>query len=314
MATPNIYQILELQAKKLELEIALKDAQRYKTAVEAAGFDIWENNLVNGETYGTNRQLFLNLGYVEDELPKTTEETFSKIHPEDLEKALQKIQEHVVGKSDRYTAEMRVKAKDGSWVWTGNYGKILERDENNGVTRIVGLSFDIDQRRIMEETMKELAYTDALTGLGNRRLLMEAGNYEIERGLRYNHSISLLLIDLDNYKLINDTYGHIVGDEVLVQFAHCLKNILRDTDIKVRYGGDEFVILLIESDQQAAVDTAQRLQEAVKAENFGIRESLTISVGQTTLKPNDTLIEMLQRSDRALFEAKKLGKNITVIK
>ncbi len=313
MTQSYIDKIHELESKINELENALVDALRFKEAIAAAGFDVWENNLVTGEVFGTNRQLFLSLGYSEEELPKTVEDTFSKIHPEDLAKALQKVQEHVDGYSDRYKAEMRIKAKDGSWVWTGSYGQVLKRNDEGNVTSILGLSFNIDQRRIMEETMKELAYTDALTGLGNRRLLMESGSHEVERSLRYNHNVVLLLIDLDNYKTINDTYGHVVGDEVLVKFAQCLTAEIRDIDIKVRYGGDEFILLLIETDESGAYDTVHRLQKAVSRNDFGIVDKLTISIGLTSLKPDDSLSNMIIRSDEALYNAKRLGKNQVVV-
>lgn len=307
----DLFQNLKLKME--ELEDSLTEALRYKEAVEAAGFDIWENNFVTGDTYGTNRQLFINLGYPEEELPQSTAETFDKIHPEDLQKALQKVQEHVDGKSERYASEMRIKAKDGTWVWTGSYGRVIERDDQGGVTRIIGVSFDIDQRRIMEETMKEMAFTDALTGIGNRRMLMEAASHEVERGLRYKHPMALLLIDLDNFKHINDTYGHLVGDDILIQFAKCLEHQIRTTDIKTRYGGDEFVVVLVEANEQDALDTAIRLQHAVSQKDFNIPEVLTISIGITTLNPTDTLIEMVKRSDQALYKAKKTGKNKTVV-
>ncbi len=292
-----------------ELEVLLSEAYRSVEAIEAAGFDIWENNFVTGETFGTNERLFSRLGYSPDEIPKTTDETFAKIHPDDLALSLKKVQEHVDGLSDFYQSEMRIMSKSGQWVWTGSYGKVIERNEDGDVTRIIGLSFNINERRIMEETMKEMAYTDALTSLGNRRMLYENGRQELERCRRYNSSLSLLFLDMDNFKIINDTYGHIVGDKILETFADILIKNTRQIDIKIRYGGDEFVVLLIESEETSAKNKADQLCQIIAAHDFGIEEQITISAGYTSSLENDTIEKMISRSDEGLYKAKKAGRN-----
>lgn len=137
------------------LELQLLEYTRTFEALEAAGFDVWENNFATGETYNSNTRVFKSLGYHDDEIPHTLEELFTFVHPDDLTNALALVQEHFDKKTDRYQAEMRIRAKDGSWRWIGNYGKVVERNEKGDVTRFIGVNFDINQRRIIEEALVE---------------------------------------------------------------------------------------------------------------------------------------------------------------
>ena len=146
-------EISELKQRIAELETQLAQNKRAEEALEAAGFDVWENNFVTGTAFGSNERIFTNIGYSADEVPKTLEELFKFIHPDDLKSGLSAILEHFDGKTSRYQAEMRVRAKDGSWRWVGNYGQVKERDADGKVTKFIGVNFDINQRRIVEEEL-----------------------------------------------------------------------------------------------------------------------------------------------------------------
>ena len=148
-------EITQLKNRIKELETKVSELQRVETALEAAGFDVWENNFVTGESYGTNRRIFLSIGYTEDEVPKNLSDIFSYIHPDDLKKGLQQVQEHFDGKTSRYQAEMRIRAKDGTWRWIGNYGRVEERNADGAVVKFIGINFDINKRRIIEEELLE---------------------------------------------------------------------------------------------------------------------------------------------------------------
>lgn len=298
-----------------ELESQIEGLIRYKKAVKAAGFDIWENNFITGDVYGTNANLFRSLGYSEDELPKSMEETFAYIHPDDLKNSLELANAHFKNPDIKYQAEMRIKAKDGSWTWTGSSGSVVSRNDQGQVSSFMGLSFNIDAQRTKEDVIKELAYTDSLTKLGNRRILYETGAQEIERSIRYNHPLSLIMLDIDDFKDINDTYGHLTGDDVLIKLSDCLMNVIRQIDIKIRYGGDEFVVVLLESTQTEAWETAERLRYSVENMETGVKDKISVSMGITDLRPGDTLDTLLARCDNALYESKNSGKNrITLAK
>lgn len=309
MSESNQKTIEILKNRIHQLEKELQESKRAKKAVEAAGFDIWENNFVTGETFGSNYQLFSNLGYQADEIPSSLDDVISFVHPDDLPHVMESVNNHFDGKTDIYEAEFRLRAKDGSWIWTGNTGKVVEKDEKGGVTSFMGLSFNVDEKRYLEESMKRLAYTDSLTKLGNRRILFESGEHEVERAHRYNHPLSLLLFDIDKFKAINDTHGHLVGDDVLLKISEYLFKAIRQVDLKVRYGGDEFIILLIETNLQEAFQTAERLRHAVENMDFALHEQVTISGGVVELEKDEKLESLIQRCDEALYTAKNTGRN-----
>jgi diguanylate cyclase (GGDEF)-like protein/PAS domain S-box-containing protein len=292
-----------------ELEKSLSRCSRAELAIDAADFDVWENNFVTGDTFGTNRRSFESVGYSEAELPKTLGETFQYIHPDDLADALKKVNAHFEGETPRYQAEMRLRAKDGSWVWFGNYGQVMERNEEGQVTRFIGLTFNIDQRRMLEEEIKTIAYSDSLTGLGNRRGFYEMGKAEIARCLRYDRPLSVVMFDIDRFKAINDDFGHLAGDEVLKGIGDCVKATVRDSDLKARWGGDEFILMLPETDAHHAKELAERLLKTLEGYAFYNGIPVTISVGISVLNVEDDMETLVKRADQALYLAKHKGRN-----
>ncbi|WP_051946848.1 diguanylate cyclase [Thermus amyloliquefaciens] len=153
------------------------------------------------------------------------------------------------------------------------------------------------------------AYTDPLTGLRNRRYLDLILERELFRARRYNRPLSLLVLDLDDFKKVNDTYGHPVGDRVLRALARCLEEHLRKSDRPVRLGGEEFAILLVETPLAQAVRLAGRLRQAVAALKVIPVAGLTASIGVAEARPEDSPLSLLKRADDALYQAKRRGKN-----
>ncbi|ADC89315.1 diguanylate cyclase [Thermocrinis albus DSM 14484] len=172
---------------------------------------------------------------------------------------------------------------------------------------------------IQEEMLAVLSgfvIKDPLTGLYSRQYLEDYLNKEMSRVKRHKLVISLLFIDLDDFKWVNDTYGHMVGDVVLKSFASLLKENLRSGDIPVRYGGDEFVVILPHTSAEGAMVVAERIRRAVEnhvfeAHNVSIK--LTVSIGVTPLKEEDDVTSFLERADRAMYCAKREGKNRVVL-
>ncbi|WP_243028435.1 GGDEF domain-containing protein [Thermus albus] len=153
------------------------------------------------------------------------------------------------------------------------------------------------------------AYTDPLTGLRNRRYLDLVLERELFRVQRYNRPLSLMILDLDNFKRVNDTHGHPVGDRVLKTLARCLEEHLRKSDRAVRLGGEEFAILLAETPLAQAVRLAGRLRQAVAALRVPPVAGMTISIGVAEARPDDSPLSLLKRADEALYQAKRRGKN-----
>jgi diguanylate cyclase (GGDEF)-like protein len=182
------------------------------------------------------------------------------------------------------------------------------------------IATDITDRKLAEEELKvakqraeELAHKDELTGLNNRRAFFEHSQHAFRQAKRYNHPLSVIMIDIDHFKMINDNYGHSFGDKVLEMFSEPLQGSVRDFDIVARMGGEEFAIVLPETGLEEAENLAERLRTAIQ--NMTIRNEkheirITASFGVVTCKDDDKNIEsLLTKADDALYVAKKKGRN-----
>ncbi|MGM9512924.1 diguanylate cyclase [Roseateles sp. DB2] len=169
------------------------------------------------------------------------------------------------------------------------------------------------------EKLRLQASTDPLTGAANRRAFQRSGQAEISRALRHGHALSLLMVDIDKFKLVNDSWGHPTGDRVIQALANTIQSLCRSHDLCGRLGGEEFAILLPQSDLAGAAALAERLRVAVEGmadvrSDNGQEVRFTISLGASTLHgQDDSLDALLQRADRALYQAKEAGRNRVVL-
>lgn len=161
--------------------------------------------------------------------------------------------------------------------------------------------------------MKQLAVTDTLTGIYNRYYFNSALEKEIHRAHRYERSFALLMFDLDHFKNVNDTYGHAVGDRVLVSLSNLVASCLRESDIFARIGGEEFVIILPETGEELSLEIAERIRKNVEAHSFEPVKKVTISIGLVRHRPEEDLEELLKRVDSALYAAKNSGRNRVIV-
>ncbi|MDD3610152.1 MAG: sensor domain-containing diguanylate cyclase [Halothiobacillaceae bacterium] len=305
--------------------------ERLELVLEAAGLDLWENDLVSGEVIYKVRKVFIELGYEPHEGVETIDDIFAIIHPDDVAPLQRAVEDHVSGRTERYRSEFRIRAKDGSWVWFANYGKIMDHEGR----RFMGVTFNIDERKRKEDEialinrklveqnellehmnrqLNILANTDTLTGAANRRKLMEEGETELARARRFNHPLALLIADIDHFKHINDTWGHVSGDEVIRAVAQvCMSGTRGNIDTVGRFGGEEFAILLPETGLTAACELAERLRGRIAALSVpiedGRRIGCTVSMGVAASHPNISLQELLIQADQALYQAKNEGRN-----
>ncbi len=210
-----------------------------------------------------------------------------------------------------FAIEYRILRKDGQEIWVWEQGQKVHVSGNN---YIEGIIIDISKRKAMEHELQLLATHDILTGLYNRREMERQLKEELIRAQRYNRSLSLLWIDVDHFKAINDCFGHQAGDEVLRQLGELLESSIRTMDYAARYGGEELAVVLPEMEQAVVMEMAERLRWLVESKRMKINESsqtnITISVGVATYPVHGTTVEeLLEAADQAMYRAKKNGRN-----
>lgn len=162
---------------------------------------------------------------------------------------------------------------------------------------------------LQTDEMQYLAHTDSLTGVANRRYFIEVANNNLLRSIRNGLPVAFIMLDIDHFKRVNDQYGHAVGDQVLVDLTNLLKRLCRQSDLIARWGGEEFMILLPDTDKQGALTFAKRLADELTTLELPKNLTITISQGIAVNRENEGLEETLKRADTALYQAKELGRN-----
>lgn len=186
------------------------------------------------------------------------------------------------------------------------------------ILMIFGLSaYLLLAKESTDRVMSAMAMTDSLTGLANRYSFLEAARLSFERHKEDLEPVALLFLDIDHFKKVNDTYGHLFGDSVLVRFGEVIRGSLRSFDLSCWYGGEEFVVFLSETDALNACKVSRRIMEGVAKISFEQfpEFSFTVSIGVMNDVPraNDTLLGFIEKADKALYVAKKTGRNRIVI-
>ncbi|MEQ6289853.1 diguanylate cyclase [Vogesella sp. GCM10023246] len=240
----------------------------------------------------------------------TLDELLLGEHPEQKDQLLQSL---IAGETWR--GELASKHRDGTpYQETVSVAPVLSPEGR--VQHMVAIKHDITNAKLLQAELQRLANTDELTGLYNRRQFMLRTSEEIARSHRWERPLSLAMLDLDHFKLLNDRYGHPFGDEVLRRFAACCQTAVRLEDVCGRLGGEEFAILLPDTDRYSARQVMERVREAVAALELsnplgGEPVQFTVSIGISELYPGDaTATPMMARADAALYLAKQEGRNL----
>jgi diguanylate cyclase (GGDEF)-like protein/PAS domain S-box-containing protein len=208
----------------------------------------------------------------------------------------------------RYQGEREYYRKDGS-IMLGELDVIPQVDAEGKVVRILGVTRDISERRAFEDELSRLAVTDSLTGVWNRRQGERLLAADMAESRRYGPELSLLMLDIDHFKEINDEFGHQAGDQILVELTERLTAQVRATDVLARWGGEEFVILMRHCTLADAEPLAEKLRTIVSDTSFPVVGTVTVSIGAAELKPDDDLSSWLDRADQAMYDAKAAGRN-----
>jgi len=204
-------------------------------------------------------------------------------------------------------------AKNGDELWLDiNFVPLF--DENGDLAYYAAIERDLTEHKKLQFALEDMARTDGLTGLANRQALLERANGEFSRARRYSRSLSVIMIDIDHFKSINDQYGHAAGDQVLRQLGQQFQSRLRDSDLMGRIGGEEFALLLPDTPKDNALYVAERMREQLNETSIaldnGITLNITASFGVAAMNDDDADFNaVLHRADVAMYDAKHGGRN-----
>jgi diguanylate cyclase (GGDEF)-like protein/PAS domain S-box-containing protein len=270
------------------------------------------------------------------------------IHPDDYDAVMKHFEEYTTGEIDEYRIKYRCKKRDGSYLWIEDSGKIVERTKDGSVARMIGahtnihkeetsndilrtqnellLSDNLTLETLVEKRADELeklnkqleekielseynASYDIVTNIYNRRKFEEVFTKELNRVKRYSYELSVILLDIDNFKLFNDNFGHKTGDKILSSLADMLKNNIRDIDTLARWGGEEFIIILPNTSKDDSINKAEQLRKKIELDLSVDDKKITCSFGITSYVDGDDANSIFMRTDEALYLAKNNNRN-----
>ncbi|MCP5162893.1 MAG: sensor domain-containing diguanylate cyclase [Hahellaceae bacterium] len=291
------------------------------------------------------------LGYPVDSFDNNVLTWENIIHPDDYPRVMDVFEAYIRGATPKYEVEYRCKKRDGDYLWIVDHGNVVERFQDGSVARMIGAHTNVHEQHIAQQTLQQQnkmllednfnlenvirertrelealnrrlerqmeqsrldANTDTLTKLHNRRKFDEELEKEISRALRYSSAMSLVLIDADFFKKINDNYGHTQGDVTLKKLAQVIQAHIRATDVAARWGGEEFVLILPETKLQQAEAIANKLRMEIESTEIAGQINITCSMGVAQFVPGEHRDQLLKRLDAALYQAKSQGRNCVV--
>ncbi|MGU5545535.1 sensor domain-containing diguanylate cyclase [Aeromonas veronii] len=308
--------------------------------LEVISNGIWDWHANTGFVY-RNPGWYRMLGYEPHSLGNTVFTWENVIHPDDLAAVMAKFDLCLSGSAHEYRAEYRCRCRDGSYLWIEDCGRIIERNPDGSVARMIGAHRDIHASKLLLEQLERrnqsleqqvaertaelvrlnealqqkaeenrlLAETDALTGAASRYRLERALQLECERARRFHQPFTVIAMDVDNFKQINDSYGHNAGDQTLINIVALVRRHIREIDLLARWGGDEFMVLLPNTGREDALVVASKFQALMASEPICPHAPATMSFGLAEYQQDEQKESLMVRADRALYQAKQLGKD-----
>lgn len=316
------------------------NADMLHTVLELVSDGIWDWNANTGFVY-RNPGWYEMLGHPRHSLANSVFTWENLIHPQDYPQVMTLFDDYINRRAPYYQTEYRCRKKDGSYLWIEDRGYVIARNADGSVARMVGAHRDIHRHKCSVEQLERrnqslealvaertrelsrvnqqlqlqvdenrtLAERDALTSIANRYRLEKALLEECARAERFRRPLALIAMDIDDFKPINDRYGHAIGDQTLLRVVECLESCIRPTDLLARWGGDEFMVLLPES----SLDTAKAMAENICARMRTLPvqgdANITLSLGVAELAMGESPAALMARADQALYRAKAAGKD-----
>jgi diguanylate cyclase (GGDEF)-like protein/PAS domain S-box-containing protein len=303
-ATRDVTQLHEVEAELQQSE------KRYRLLVENAWDVVWTTAVDGSLTYVSPAIERLR-GVTVDE---TMTQSLDQFYPPDSADSIRKYFRRALAAAENGTElppfrlEHEFFHKNGTRV-AAEMQVIPHLDDNGRVLEILGVTRDITERKVFEAELRRLAVTDPVTGVWNRRHGEDLLSADLSAAHHDGQALSLLMLDVDNFKAINDTRGHQAGDRVLVEIGRRLVAVCRDTDMVARWGGEEFVILLRDCALQEGVHIAENIRATIADAPFIDAGVVTVSMGVAEATGDDDLTSWVARADAALYVAKGSGRN-----
>ncbi|MCF6188792.1 MAG: sensor domain-containing diguanylate cyclase, partial [Desulfobulbaceae bacterium] len=318
-----LYFGIHLGAKKLEnlvaqgrlelahsLEKLQKSEEKFEAMAEySVDWDAWHG--IDGKYLYITPSCKEISGYSREVFSQDSDFFISIIHPDDREQFLDHRKQHHQGASEPAEITFRILRKDGEMRWIWHKCQAMFAGDGTWQGRRT-TNRDVTALKEAEEKLQRLSTTDPLTGAYNRRMFMDMLSREMTRSGRYGEPFSLLMFDLDHFKRVNDTYGHDVGDRVLVEIVELSMELIRQSDILARWGGEEFMVLLPQTNPDMALALGERLRQRISEYRFTDAGRLTVSIGVAHQQQLDTIDSLLKRVDTAMYRAKETGRNRVV--
>ena len=293
------------------LEALRNSEERYARAVSGSNDGIWDWDLESDTIFFSARWKSM-LGYGELDIGQRPDEWFSRAHADDVQHLQEEIQAHLAGAKTQLECEYRIRHRDDSYRWVLCRG-VAVRDSLGKALHIAGSHADITEQRKLTEELKHRALYDVLTDLPNRALFIDRLERTILRAQRFDdYLFAVLFMDVDRFKTINDSLGHVAGDELLVSIARRLETCLRPGDTVARLGGDEFTLLLEDvGSPEEALRVVGRIQELLtepcNIQGHPLVSTASIGIAFGT-KEHERAIDILRDADTAMYRAKTRGK------
>lgn len=293
-----------VRRKRAEL-LSDKNEQKYKYLFEASNEGLWEVNLKTGKRVFSEQ--WYEKSKISIEKQGSANGWIEYVHADDINKIKEVMNSVKSGESEGYSVNYRVLDLEGKYRWIYSKARVM-KDKNGKPYKLIGSHSDIHNKKVYEEKINKMAFSDNLTGLANRAKFVKNVNDLIKRG----NQCTLAIVDLDNFKNINDSFGHSIGDKFLIEVAEKLKKCINDNDILARFGGDEFLILIngiIEKDNiKIYLDNIMKeLKESVIIDGFSIVTSASIGVARYPIVGQE-FEDLFKNADTALYKAKEYGK------
>lgn len=311
--------IRDLQKKSQEENFRLRESeaalraseQRYALAARGANDGLWDWDLPSDQIYYSPRWKNM-LGYKEHEISSSLDEWFKRVHPRDLGSLKAQIEDHLAGLIPHFQTEYRIWHRDGRYRWMLCRGLAIKDQEGQAI-RMAGSQTDITDRKTVEEQLQHDSTHDPLTDLPNRALFIDRLERLLKRSKEDPSSLfAVLFIDLDQFKIINDSLGHMAGDELLVEVARRLERCMKEQDTVARFGGDEFAILVDQIDDvNDSIDLANKMQSELKKPiNLNGHEIvITASIGIALSTGNyEHSEDLIRDADTTMYHAKAQGR------